>query len=125
MAAFSLDNDPRIEVMIRLIAKGKDTPVTGSEYTVRLFDRDIFDNDYLGESTPDDQGIARIRFNRSAFSNIGNLESQPDFYFTVSHSGVRFFESKVMEDVDLEAIEKFVSGEGEVVDLGTFLIDLP
>ena len=33
------------------------------------------------------------------------------------------FKAKVLENLDIEAIEKFKMGEGEVIDLGTFLVD--
>ncbi len=125
MSDISLTPDMTIEVLVRIITKGNDQPLTGSDYSLRLFDKDIFDDDYLGESGFDDKGVAHIRFTHSAFSDPGNWEERPDFYFVLLRSGVQFFQSKVMEDVDLEAVEQFISGKGEVIDLGTFLVDLP
>ena len=43
-------------------------------------------------------------------------------YFS-SDGEALIFQSAVMYDVDLEDLEKFKMGEGEVVDLGTFLVE--
>jgi hypothetical protein len=48
MSDFSLSEQPKIEVQVRIIAKGSDAPLTGDAYKVRLFDKDIFDDDYIG-----------------------------------------------------------------------------
>lgn len=124
MNQFSLNPDMNIEVTARLIAKGTDAPVTGKEYLVRLYDKDFFEDDFLGESTPDEKGIARIIFNPDDFDKEDVLkEASLDFYFVVFKNGQPIFSSKVMEQVDINRFEKFKMGEGEVFDLGTFLID--
>ena len=69
MSKFSLDRDMNIEVIARFIGKGHEQPVTGGEYTVRLYDEDIFGDDFLGESTLDENGYAKITFNHAAFSS--------------------------------------------------------
>lgn len=109
--------------MARFIAKGSDTPLTGDAYKLRLFDKDIFDDDYIGESSLDNNGVGKISFNHSAFSDFGNLETTPDFYFVVVKNGIQIFESKVMQEVDIVAMEQFKMGEGAVIDLGTFLVE--
>ena len=112
-----------LEVTARFIAKGSDAPLTGNAYKVRLFDKDIFDDDFIGESGLDENGVAKISFSHAAFSDLGNIETTPDFYFVVVKNGVQIFESKVMEELDVTAIEQFKMGEGEVIDLGTFLVE--
>jgi len=121
MSDFSLSNDMNLAVTARFISKGNDAAITGEAYTVRLYDKDIFEDDFLGESTLDENGIAKISFNHSSFSDW-NTDDKPDFYFVVFKNKKEIFKSKVMEDLDLEAIEKFKMGEGEIIDLGTFLI---
>jgi hypothetical protein len=121
MSDFSLN--PRIEVTVRIIAKGSDTPLTGEAYKVRLFDKDIFDDDYIGESGLDANGVAHISFTHDAFDDLGDLESRPDFYFVVVKDGLQIFQSQVMEEIDLEAVQQFKMGTGEVIDLGTFLVE--
>lgn len=123
MSQFSLNPEMNFEVTARFIAKGSDAPVTGDAYTVRLFDKDLFDSDFIGESGLDANGYSLISFNHAAFGDLANLETFPDLYFVVYKNGEPIFKSKVMEDVDLAAIEQYKKGEGEVINLGTYLID--
>lgn len=123
MSQFSLSSEMNIEVTARFISKGTDAPLTGEAYKVRLFDKDIFDDDYIGESGLDEHGVAVIKFTHKAFSDPGNLETMPDLYFCVVKNGVQVFESKVMKEIDVVALEQFKMGEGEVLDLGTFLVE--
>jgi hypothetical protein len=121
MSDFSLSKDMNLAVTARFISKENNAAVTGEEYTVRLYDKDIFEDDFLGESTLDEDGIAKISFNHTSFSNW-NTDAKPDFYFVVFKNKIETFKSKVMQDLDVDAIEKFKMGEGEIIDLGTYLI---
>ena len=124
MNEFSLNPEMNIEVTARLIAKGSDAPVTGKQYVVRLYDKDFFEDDFLGESGPDENGVVRISFNTADYDTKDVLkEKSLDFYFAVFKNGKEIFRSKVMEDVNVERFEKFKMGEGEVFDLGSFLIE--
>ncbi len=122
MTDLSLNKDMNLEVTARFIGKGNDQPLTGDTYLVRLYDKDVFEDDFLGECTLDENGVAKISFNHSSFSNW-NKDTKPDFYFVVFKEKKEIFKSKVLEDLDVEAIEKFKMGEGEVIDLGTYLIE--
>lgn len=122
MSNLSLSNEMNLEVTARFIGKGHDQPLTGGAYLVRLYDKDIFEDDFLGESTLDENGVAKIKFTHSSFADWANLDDKPDFYFVVYKNKEEIFKSKVMEDLDIDAIENFKMGEGEVIDLGTFLI---
>jgi len=123
MSNFSLSSDMNLEVTARFIAKGSDAPLTGSAYKVRLFDKDVFDDDYLGESGLDEHGVAKITFSSKNFSDLASLETTPDFFFVVVKDDVQVFESKVMEELDVKGLEKFKMGAGEMIDLGTFLVE--
>ena len=112
-----------LEVTARFISKGSANPLTGDAYKLRLFDKDVFDDDFIGESSLNGDGVGKIKFNSSAFSDIGNIETTPDLYFVLVKNGVQVFESKIMEDVDIAALEQFKMGEGEVLELGTFLVE--
>jgi hypothetical protein len=125
MSSIALNKEMNIEVKVRLVSKGNDGPVTGSEFMVRLYDKDIFNDDYLGESSPDKSGVARFVFTQKDFSKPANLDVQPDFYFVVYKNSKEIFKSKTMSNPDLSSLEHFVMKEGEVIDLGTFLIDVP
>ena len=110
MSQFSLDSEMNFEITARFIAKGTDAPVTGDAFAVRLYDRDIFDNDFIGESGLDNNGYSKISFNHKAFDDLANLETLPDFYFVVYKNSVPFFQSVVMQDVDLETIQQYKKG---------------
>lgn len=123
MSKFSLDKDMNIEVKATFISTGENIPVTGEAYTLRLFDKDVFEDDYLGESSLDAHGEARIVFGHKAFGNAFNLEKLPDFYFVLYNNNVPVFKSKIMQDLNLSMLENYQPGEGEIVDLGTFLVE--
>src|SRR5450432_350238 len=120
MSQLVLNEEMNIEVRVRLIAKGTDEAVTGHEYVVRLFDKDIFNDDFLGESTPDDHGIAKFQLTKKHFAGFAMLDEKPDFYFMVYRNKKEIFKSRVMENLDLTDMEEFRMNEGELVDLGTF-----
>ena len=74
--------NPEIEftVKIRFVKKGTDTPLTGSQYIARLYDRDLFtDDDYLGHSGLNENGEAHIHFFPSdIFNSDLGFETLPD-----------------------------------------------
>ena len=123
MSKYSLDPNMMLEVKIRFIAKGSDAPLTGSDYKVKLFDKDLVGEDHLGESGLDDNGVATIKFTHSAFGEWNSLEKYPDLYFVLDKAGKEIFKSELLEDFDIETMEQFKMGEGEVVNLGTFLVE--
>lgn len=123
MSKYSLDPNMMLEVKIRFIAKGSDAPLTGSDYKVRLFDKDLVGEDHLGEAGLDGNGIATIKFTHSAFGEWNNLEKYPDLYFVLNKGGREIFKSEIIDDFDIDTEGQFRMGEGEVVDLGTFLVE--
>lgn len=122
MADLSLNKDMKLEVKARFIGKGHDSPLTDA-YTVRLYDKDLFNDDFLGETRLDENGVAIISFAHKSFSAPFNLDDMPDFYFVVYKHKEEIFKTKVLENLDVETLQNFKMGEGEVIDLGTFLID--
>ncbi len=124
MTDFTLNKEPDLIVTARFIVKGADAPLTGNDYVVRLYDKDVVDNDYLGESLLDEEGRIRITFAHDAFVNEAAFhEAKPDFFFVILNKNKIIFTSKVLEDLSLKDLERFKMGEGEWVDLGTFLVD--
>jgi hypothetical protein len=123
MPSIALNKEMNLEVRVRLIGKGNDEPIQGNEYSVRLYDKDLFNDDFLGESIPDEEGVAKFIFSKKDFAKPANLDNNPDFYFVVFKNKKEIFKSKVMSNFDLSDFEEFVMREGEVIDLGTFLID--
>ncbi len=124
MSKLSLNEEMNIEVRVLLISKGTDDPVTGNEYSVRLFDKDIFNDDFLGESPLDEDGRAQFRLTKKHFAGFADLDEKPDFYFVVYRNEKEIFKSRVMKNLDLSDIEEFRMREGNIVDLGTFLIEI-
>jgi hypothetical protein len=123
MSNFSLNEDINIEVTARFIQIGSDTPLTGVEYEFRLYEKDLMEDDYLGKSGLDANGVARVSFRHGDYTDFLNPEVNPDLYFALYKGETLIFQSQVMRDLDLDAMEKFNMGEGEVVDLGTFLVE--
>ena len=125
MREFTLNKEPDLVVTARFIEKGEDQPLSGAEYIVRLYDRDITNDDYLGMSRLDDDGRVRIEFSHDVFVNDTVFkEAKPDFFFVIMKDNRPVFTTKVLEEISLEDVEQFRMGEGEVVDLGTFLVDV-
>ena len=123
MSNFSLNADINIEVKASFINKGSDTPLTGADYEFRLFEKDLMEDDYLGKSALDENGTATVSFKHGDYMDFLNPETNPDLYFALYKGDALVFQSKVMYDVDVEGLEKFKMGEGEVIDLGTFLVE--
>ena len=123
MSEISLNKEMNIEVNVRLIRKGDDEPLSGNEFKVRLYDKDIFNDDFLGESNPDEEGLASFVFTPEDFLKPVQLDKKPDFYFVVYKNDLEIFKSKVMSNLDLSDVQEFIMKEGHVIDLGTFLID--
>ena len=123
MSNFSLDADINIEIKASFITKGSDAALTGADYEFRLFEKDLMEDDYLGKSALDENGTATVSFKHGDYMDFLNPETNPDLYFALYKGDALVFQSKVMYDVDVEGLEKFKMGEGEVVDLGTFLVE--
>ncbi len=123
MSDFSLSDDMKIEVMASFINKGSDAPLTGSDYEFRLFEKDFMEDDYLGKSPLDENGVAKVSFKHADYKDFLNPEINPDLYFALYKGEALIFQSKVMRDVDIAGEEKFKMGEGEVIDLGTYLVE--
>ena len=47
----------------------------------------------------------------------------PDLYFALYNGEALIFQIKVINDVDIAGGNKFKMGEGEVIDLGTYLVE--
>lgn len=121
------DWNPEIQltVVVRFIKKGTDEGLTGSEYIVRLYDRDIFtDDDYLGSAKLNENGEAHIHFFPSDITKFdAGFETLPDLYVLLFKGDVVHYQSKVWDDVDFDKLSALDMKEGEVLHLGTFLVD--
>lgn len=118
-----LNKDMNLVIQLRLIAKGNNEPLSGSAFKVRLYDKDVLNDDFLGESDVQ-EGLAKFSITQKDFSSPARLDDKPDFYFVLLHNEQLVFKSKVMSNLDISDIEQFVMNEGELIDLGTFLVDV-
>jgi hypothetical protein len=118
---------PEVEltVKVKFIQRGTNAPLTGSEYTARLYDKDVFtDDDYLGHSGLNENGEAHIHFFPTDITDHDlGFEKLPDLYILLFKDDVVHFQTKVWDNVDFDKIGKLDKREGEVVDFGTFLVD--
>ena len=111
-----------IHTKIKLLEKGSSTPISDSSVLVKLYDRDLIEDDYLGEASPNHDGDVHIKFDLDKIKSADSpLEQFPDLYFRVYKNGTPYFQSRLMDDVDTSE-GSFSFTEGKVIDLGTFLI---
>jgi hypothetical protein len=112
-----------IHTKFKLIQKGNGNPVAGPDVLVKLYDKDTLLDDFLGTSTPNHEGAVSIEFDSDKIKSIDSpLEQFPDLYFKVFKADELVFESPVASNVNPEAEGSFDKSEGQIIDLGTFLI---
>ena len=118
---------PKIEmtVKVKFIKKGTDKPLTGKQYTVRLYDKDLFtDDDYLGHAQLNDQGEAHIHFFPTDLRGHDfGMEDLPDLYVLLFKGNTVHFQSNFWDNVDFDKLALLDLKEGEVLSFGTFLVD--
>lgn len=112
-----------ITVKARFIDKVSGTPLSSDGIVVKLFDKDIVNDDFLGESKLNDNGNISIQFDldhAQSFDSPG--EDKPDLYFSLYKYGHLLFQSEVIENVDFSHAAEFSTQEGFVFDAGTYLV---
>ena len=103
----------------------KGNPLTGNEYTVRLYDEDRYFDDKLGKSQLDINGNAEFLFSVADIFSIDSLgERTPDLYFVVEKDGNEIFRSDTIPDVNFEQ-EDPVTGRSKslTMSFGPFRIE--
>ncbi len=66
-----------------VVERDSKTPIAG--LMVNAFDRDVIQDDYLGQSETDGEGRFEIRFTDEAFKDFG--EAHPDIYLCIFKAG--------------------------------------
>ena len=117
--------ETELTVKIKFVKKRSDEPLTGKQYTVRLYDRELFrDDDYLGHTTLNEKGEAHIHFFPADIRDKGiGLETLPDLYVLLFKGNRVHFQTKVWDNVDFDKMGLMDMKEGEVLNFGTFLVD--
>ncbi len=114
-----------VRLHIKLLVKGTNKPLTGEEYTVKLYDKDFLKADYLGKSSLDDFGHAIIPVTSSDFSGrVLPVEKYPDIFFTIQNKERIFYKSTTFKNLHLEEAMDFPSSGAIHYDLGTFIIEI-
>ncbi len=117
--------DIQLTVKARFLKRGTNHPLHGSEYVVRLYDKDLFsDDDYLGHAGLDSNGETHIHFYPTDITDHDlGFERLPDLYLLLFKGDTVHFQTKVWHNVDIDKLAKLDMKEGEVLDFGTFLVD--
>ncbi len=117
------DLELKVTVHVRFYDGGHECPLTGENYVVYLYDRDLFEDDYLGYSYLNEKGEATILFDTGAIKSIDSpLENYPDLYCVLCRNGRTVFQTNIVKDLDLEQYSYFDTRHGWHVNLGTFLV---
>ncbi len=112
-----------IHTKIQLTEKGTGAALSGDTISVRLYDKDPIEDDFLGEAKPDKEGNVMIKFDLDKIKSADSpFETFPDLYFKVYREGKEFFISPLLDDIDTEQEGDFSFTEGKIIDLGTYLI---
>ena len=62
--------EDEMTVRIKFLKKGTEEPVTGAQYTARLYDKELFqDDEYLGHAALNEKGEALITFSPTEIKN--------------------------------------------------------
>jgi len=117
--------ETEMAVKVKFIKKGSDAPLTGEQYTARLYDKELFqDDEYLGHAQLNDKGEALIHFSPADIRNYHlGFDELPDLYILLFDGDVVHFQSKVWENVDFEKLALLDINEGEVLNFGTFEVE--
>lgn len=112
-----------VDIHVKLRHTVSNDPITGGEYKVKFFDKDLLKDDFLGTSTLDDQGHAVVSVFRKDYRSADSpLEKKPDIYFEVHRNDEVLYKSPVSENVALEERDDFPLSGGKHCDLGTYNI---
>jgi hypothetical protein len=99
--------------LFNIIATFEDSegnPLTGPEYSVRLYDKDLFFDDKLGKGILDADGNVSFLVSVADIKSIDSPDERtPDLYFVLEKKGQEIFRSQVFENVDFE-IKNRVTG---------------
>jgi hypothetical protein len=112
-----------IHTKLKLTEKGTGSALSGADIIVKLYDKDLLEDDFLGEASPDAEGKVSINFDLDKIKSADSpLETKPDLYFSVFKSNKLYYKSEVLDDIDTLNEGDFNFQEGKVIDLGAYLI---
>lgn len=114
--------EQKITIKARLLNKAGE-PIANDGTIMKLFDKDILDDDFLGQSKVDGQGEAAISFVPSDFSSKDSPgERKPDIYIAVFKYGKLLYQSAVLHNFDIDRHFILNPEYGQTIDLGALVI---
>ena len=94
--------------LFKVIAKFENTegrPFFGSEYEVKLLDKDRLFDDKLGSTSLSEDGTAEFLFSVTEVLSIDSPgERTPDIYFVITEHGNEVFRSEVFPEVNFDTV---------------------
>ena len=112
-----------IRVRARFVSAVTGLPLTGGQYSVRLFDLDPVTDDYLGESTVYGAGLVEVLFSladASSWDSPGEL--MPDLYMVLYEGTRQIYRTPVKFNVEIPLGELLTQQAASTVDLGEFKV---
>ena len=81
-------------------------PFFGSEYEVKLMDKDRLFDDKLGSTSLSEDGTAEFLFSVADVLSIDSIDERtPDIYFVITENGNEVFRSEVFDEVDFDTTD--------------------
>ncbi|MBC8111792.1 MAG: hypothetical protein H7Y04_12090 [Verrucomicrobia bacterium] len=112
-----------LTVTAKFMHKETGNPVRGVSFLAKLYDKDIFEDDFLGECEPDENGQVSFTFNPEIFADLDSLmEKEPDLYCVLFEDSKLIFRTKLIPDLAIPQNADFNANSGQTYDLGTFIV---
>lgn len=110
--------------IIAIFEDSDGNPLTGPEYSVRLFDKDRFFDDRLGKGSLDADGSTSFLVSVADIKSFDSPDERtPDLYFVLEKKGEEIFRSEVFENVDFETKNPVTGREDQLTrSFGPFRI---
>src|SRR4051812_2051703 len=89
-----------VKVSAKIIDKKTGNPFDSKGLRFKLFDKDLLMDDFLGESTVNENGEVSVTFDIKEISSFDSpFETKPDLYFILYNYGQIIHKSKVLDNV--------------------------
>jgi len=117
---------PIMHITATFLYKGSSRPINSSEFTARLYDRDIFDDDFIEITHLTPEGVTKFTINPEVIRGWDSwLETKPDLYILLERLGEKVFSTPVAANLHINYTGEFDPDYGLHFDLGTYLVNIP
>jgi hypothetical protein len=120
-----LDNRaPVMHIKASFMIKGSGRLLNGTEYSARLYDKDLIKDDFIEVSSLSAEGEVAFTLhtkNIAGWDSPG--ETKPDLYIVLEKYGEEIFRTPVAVNLDIDKSGDFDPDKGIHFDLGTYLVD--